>query len=101
MPYFERYFIRFECHPQSNQLSIIFTPPMELIFETLEKTDIDMNPYHSMIETIFNRKFGNTSHNKNEPNNCQYTNNITVRNNNIAPLYNIISTEPLANNINI
>ena len=35
MNYFDLYFRRFECQPQSKQLSIIFTPPMEVIFETI------------------------------------------------------------------
>ena len=46
---FELDFRRFEHHPKSNQLSIIFTPSTEITFETLETADIDMNPSHSMI----------------------------------------------------
>ena len=60
MTFFELDFRRFECHPQSEQLYIIFTPSVEGILETLETSDIDMNKYHSMIEPIVNRKFGNT-----------------------------------------
>ena len=62
MNLFELGFRRFELQPQSNQLSIIFNPSMELIFETLETADVDMNPSHSMIESIVNRNFGNTFH---------------------------------------
>ena len=32
---------------------------MEEIFETIETSDIDMNTSSSIIETIFNRNFGN------------------------------------------
>ena len=74
MTSFELYVRRFERQPQSNQLSIILFPSMELIFETLETADIDMSPYHSMIEPIFNSKFVNTFHHQNVPNNCQHTN---------------------------
>ena len=62
MTYFEIYFIRFECQPQSDQLSIILTPSIELIFKNLETSDIEMNPSHSIIEPIVNRKSGNTFH---------------------------------------
>ena len=37
MTSFELEFRSFEHHPQSNQLSIIFTPKMEEIIETIEK----------------------------------------------------------------
>ena len=36
-------FRRFERQPQSNQLSIIFTPSTELIFETIGTEDIANN----------------------------------------------------------
>ena len=49
MTYFELDFRRFERQPQSDQLSIIFTPSMEVIFGALKTLDIDMNPSHSMI----------------------------------------------------
>ena len=52
-------FRSFEHHPQKYQLSILFTTTMEVILETLETLDIDMNPPHSNIEPIFNRNFGN------------------------------------------
>ena len=64
--YFQRYMTsfeldlrRFEHQPQSNQISIILIPSMEVIFETLETADIDMNTSHSIIEPIFKRNFGN------------------------------------------
>ena len=50
---------------------------MEVIFETIETEDIDMNPYHSIIEPIVKRKFGNTFHHQNEPNQYQHTNKST------------------------
>ena len=59
---FELDFKRFERQPQRNQLSIIFTPSIELIFETLETAEIDINPYHLFIDPILNRKFENTFH---------------------------------------
>ena len=43
---FELEFRRFECQPKRNQRSIIFTPKIEEIFETVETADIDMNPSH-------------------------------------------------------
>ena len=77
MTSFELDFRRFKRQPQSDQLSIIFTPSMELIFGILETADIDMNQYHSIIETIFNRNFGNTFHHKNGPNQRRPTNKNT------------------------
>ena len=44
MASFEQYYRRFERQSQSNQLSIVFIPSAEVIFETLETSDIDMNP---------------------------------------------------------
>ena len=49
MTYFDLDFREFERQPQSNQLLIMLTPSMELISETLETTDIDMHPSHSVI----------------------------------------------------
>ena len=46
MTSFELNFRIFELQSQSNQLFIIFTPKIELIFETLETAEIDMNPPH-------------------------------------------------------
>ena len=46
---------------------------MEEIFEIPEIEDIDMYPYHSIIETIVDRNFGNTYQNQNEPNQRQPT----------------------------
>ena len=46
MNYFEIDFKRFECHPQSDQLSDIFNPSMEDSFDTLQTADIVMNPSH-------------------------------------------------------
>ena len=67
MKYLQRYmtsyeleYRRFERQPQINQLYLTFTPKMEERFETLDTADIDMNPYHSIIEPIVNRNFGNT-----------------------------------------
>ena len=65
---------RFERQPQSDQLSIIFTPSMAVIFETLEAAYIEMNPSHSMIETIVNSNFGNTFQHQNATNQHQHTN---------------------------
>ena len=71
---FQLDFIRFERHPQSYQLYIIFNPSMELILENTQTADIDMNPYHSMIEHIINRNFGNKLHHQNGQNQRQHTN---------------------------
>ena len=73
MTSFELDFRRFERQSQSDQLSNIFTPSMEVILETLETTDIEMNPPHSMIEPIVNRKFRNMFHHQNVPNQHQRT----------------------------
>ena len=67
-------FRRFESQPQSNQLSITFTPSIEIIFETLETVDFDKNLSHSIIETIFNRNFRNTFHHHNGSNKRQRNN---------------------------
>ena len=77
MTSFEIEFRRFERQPQSNQLSIIFTPSMELIFETLETADIDSNPPNSIIEPIVKSNFGNTFHHQNGPDQRQHINNKT------------------------
>ena len=45
MTSFELNFGKFERQPQRDQLSIIFRPSIEIIFETLETADIDMHPY--------------------------------------------------------
>ena len=74
---------------------------MELIFETMETEEIYTNTYHSMIEPIVNRNFGNTFHHQNGPNQIQQTKKIPVSNNNTSPLDNSISTETLTKNINI
>ena len=50
---------------------------MEVILETLEKLDIDMNPSNSMIEPIVNRNFGNKLKHQNGPNKRQHTNKNT------------------------
>ena len=83
---FEIDFRRFESQPQSYQLSITFTPSMEIIFETLETVDINMNPYHLMIKPIVNRNFGNTLHHQNGSNQRQPTNK------NFSPQYQHITT---------
>ena len=49
MTSFELDFIRFERHTQSDQLAIIFTPSMEVIFENLQTSYIEINASHSMI----------------------------------------------------
>ena len=51
---------KFECLPQSHQLSTTCTPTIEEVFETLETANIDMKSSHSMIEPIANQNFGNT-----------------------------------------
>ena len=71
---FEIDFKRFERKPQSDQRSIILTPSMELIFETIETEDIGMNPTQSIIEPITKRNFENTFHHQNGPNYRQHTN---------------------------
>ena len=43
---FELDFIWFEYQPQTDQLSEIFTPSMEDIFDTLKTADININPSH-------------------------------------------------------
>ena len=75
----EIYFRRFKRQPQSYQLSITFTPSMEVIFETLETAYDDMIPPHSIIETIVNSNFGNTFHHKNWPNQRQPTKNNSIQ----------------------
>ena len=70
---FEIEFRRFGRQPQSDQLSIIFTPKVEEIFETLETADIDMYPSHSMIEPIVKNNFENTFQHQNGPNRRQHT----------------------------
>ena len=67
MIYFEVDFRRFERQPQSDQLSIIFTPLMELILEPLDTVDIYINPYHLMIEPIVESNFENTFQYQNAP----------------------------------
>ena len=68
MTSFEVAFRKFERHPQSYQLKHTFVHSKEIIFETLETDDIDMNSYQSMIEPIVNRNFGNTFYHQNGPN---------------------------------
>ena len=60
--------------PQSDQISNIFNPKTEEIFETIETADIDMNISHSIIEPIINRNFGNTFQHRNVPNQRQHNN---------------------------
>ena len=69
---FELYYRMFEPHTQRQQLSLTFTPKIEEIFETLETADIYTTPSHSIIETIFNRNFGNRFQHQNVPNHCQH-----------------------------
>ena len=47
---------------------------MEEVFKTLEKPDVDVETTRSlnMIETIFNRNFGNIFHRNNGPNQFQH-----------------------------
>ena len=73
MTSYEIDYIRFERQPQSEQISLTFTPKMEEIFETLETADIDMNPSHSIIEPIVNRNVGNPFRHQNRPNQHQHT----------------------------
>ena len=73
MTSFEIYFRQFGRHPKRDQLYIILPPSMEIIFETIETADIYMNTFHSIIETIFNRKFGNKLQHQNGPNQRQHT----------------------------
>ena len=98
---FKLNFRRFERHPQSDQLFIIFTHSIELIFLTLETALIDMNPLHSMIDPIVNKNFGNKFHHQNGPNQRQHTKNISASNTITSPLDNSISTETLVNNVSI
>ena len=76
---FEINFINFERQPQSDQLPIVFSPSIELLFETLETADIGMNPSHSMVEPIVNRNFGNTLQHQNGPNQRQQTNKNAIQ----------------------
>ena len=64
----------FERQPQSDQHSIIYIPSIEVISETIETLEIDMDSYHSMIEHIINRKFVNKFHHQNGTNQHQHTN---------------------------
>ena len=73
MTSFEIEFGKFERQPLSDQLSNIFTPITEEIFGTIETADIDMNPSHSMVESVVNRNFGNKFQNQNGPNQRQHT----------------------------
>ena len=79
MAYFELDFRGFERQPQSEQISITFTPSMENIFETLETADVDMNPSQSIIGPIVNRNFLNTLHHQNGPNKDQRTNKNAIQ----------------------
>ena len=90
MNFFELVFRKFERQPQSDQLSITFNHSIELIPETMETADIDMNPSNSMIDPIVNRNFGNAFHHQNGPNQL-----IT------PPLDNSNITEALIKNISI
>ena len=74
MNYFEISFRLFERSPQSDELKHTLDQSIENIFETLETDGIDMNPYQSMIDPIVNRKFVNTFHHQNGPNQRQHTN---------------------------
>ena len=74
---------------------------MKLIFETLETAYIYINPSHSIIDPIVNRKFGNTFHHKNGKISVITATKNPVSNIITAQLDNIISKETLANNINI
>ena len=68
---FELDYRSFEHQPQSQQLSLTFTPKIEEIFESLETSDIDITPSHSIIEPIVNRNFGNIFQHHNGPNQFQ------------------------------
>ena len=56
---FEIDYSTFGRQPKIQQLSLMFTPKIEEIFETRETSYIDINPSHSMIEPIVNRNFVN------------------------------------------
>ena len=71
MTSYELYYRSFERQPQSKQLPLTFTLKMEEIFETLEAAYIDINPLHSVIESIFNRNLGNKFQHHNVPNQRQ------------------------------
>ena len=79
MTSFEIEFRRFKHQPKSDQLSIIFTTSMELIVETRETAEKDMNPSHPMIRPIVNRKFGNKFQHQDEPNQRQCTHKYTSK----------------------
>ena len=97
---FEIDYGNFERQPQSQQSSLSFTSKIKEIFEILETEDIDMTPYHSMIEPIVNMHFGNKFHHQNVPNNRQHTKNTPVNRNKTEILVNTIKTEILVNSIN-
>ena len=68
---FELDYVKFERLPQGHQLSTKFTSKIEEVSENLDIEDTDMKTFHSIIETIFNRTFGNTFQHQNGPNQRQ------------------------------
>ena len=76
MTTFELDYIKFKRLPQINQLFTIFQSTIEEVFETIEKSDLDMSASNSMIEPIVNQKFGNTFHHHNETNKRQHIHKI-------------------------
>ena len=48
------YYITFERHPKNQQIYITFTPTIEEVFETLDKTDIYITLSYATVEPIFN-----------------------------------------------
>ena len=89
---FELDYRKFELQPQIQKLFIKLNPAVEEVFETLETLDIDMTPYHSMIEPISNRNFGNTFQHQNGQNQRQHTHKKTS--NNIETIVNSTSINP-------
>ena len=91
---FELDYIKYERHPQSQQLSTTFIPTIKELFETLETSDIYMTSSHSIIEPIVNRDFGNMFQHHNGPNQRQQTHKTPFASTNTETLVNIINLDP-------
>ena len=59
---FELQYRNFERDPQRHQISTTFQCTIEEVFETLEKSDVEVSTPHSTIDPIYSRNFGNTFH---------------------------------------
>ena len=79
MTSFEIAYRQFENKPKSDQIPLTFTPKMKEIFETIETSNIEMNPNHSMIEPTVNSNFGNKFQHQNGKNQHQHTHKNTIQ----------------------